>query len=109
MSKIKLTYEEYINSVMWWLRKKRALISANYRCIKCKSQIDLQVHHLTYDNLGEEKDEDLIVLCEICHIQEHDRLKLKKMGAKEKFLIPIPTVMEYLEDMKKKLEDLDDS
>lgn len=29
------------------------------------------MHHLTYENLGNEKDEDLMLLCETCHQYMH--------------------------------------
>ena len=32
----------------------------------------VNVHHITYENLGEEKDEDLTVLCQKCHAGLHD-------------------------------------
>jgi hypothetical protein len=32
----------------------------------------VQVHHLTYENIGREKDEDLLAVCERCHRSFHD-------------------------------------
>ena len=34
----------------------------------------LDVHHLTYERLGREKDEDLRVLCRACHGDEHRQM-----------------------------------
>lgn len=33
----------------------------------------LVVHHITYDNMGQERDEDLVLLCVSCHAVVHDR------------------------------------
>lgn len=33
---------------------------------------DLQVHHKTYRTVGNEDQDDLIVLCKDCHIKEHN-------------------------------------
>jgi 5-methylcytosine-specific restriction endonuclease McrA len=51
-----------------------ALVRAGYKCQVCSSIESLHVHHNTYDNLGDELPTDLIVLCDICHGQFHDRL-----------------------------------
>ena len=37
----------------------------------CGVKHRLQVHHLTYERLGNERDEDLKVLCWACHEREH--------------------------------------
>ena len=34
----------------------------------------LQVHHKTYQHVYHEPLEDLIVLCEVCHLDKHDLL-----------------------------------
>ena len=65
-----MTYEEYILSWMW--RDKRDyIISLRKECEKCKSKKYLNVHHKTYETLGNEGDEDLILLCRDCHKKEH--------------------------------------
>jgi len=40
--------------------------------------VKLHVHHLTYDNLGRELDDDLIVLCNDCHKQVHERTPIEE-------------------------------
>ena len=68
-----MPYQEYLQTEHWRNKRKRALKRANYKCQLCSSKENLQVHHNTYDNRGNEKDEDLIVLCEICHGKFHDK------------------------------------
>ena len=43
----------------------------------------LVVHHKTYENVGNEKERDLIVVCDQCHINIHKKLKVKINEAKQ--------------------------
>ena len=45
----------------------RILRRAGGRCERCRKRRPLEVHHLTYERLGCERDEDLLVLCPPCH------------------------------------------
>ena len=41
-----------------------------YECQRCgwnHRRTEIEVHHLTYENLGSEKENDLIVVCKRCH------------------------------------------
>lgn len=68
-----MPYKEYLETDHWKSKRKRALKRANYKCQLCSSKESLQVHHNTYKNRGNEKDEDLIVLCENCHSKYHGK------------------------------------
>ena len=62
----------------WRQTRRKAIRQAGYRCQACgKSRLQykaiLQVHHLNYDNLGNEQEEDLLVLCKECHQKHHDK------------------------------------
>ena len=65
-------YENYIHSSAWRSRRQRALQLGHYRCAKCGSTTSLQVHHLSYQHLGHELDNELVVLCASCHRQVHN-------------------------------------
>ena len=65
-------YKAYLNSPHWQAIRKRLYKEYDYKCDRCGSPKNIQVHHLTYENLGEEKDEDLTVLCQVCHKKLHD-------------------------------------
>jgi len=54
-----------------WLAMRGAFERAGFRCERCGVPWGLEVHHLTYDNLGDESLEDLICLCRDCHRQLH--------------------------------------
>lgn len=60
-------YLAYLNSSSWRITRNRALKNAGYRCERCSSKLNPQVHHKTYDRLGGEWDSDLEVLCANCH------------------------------------------
>jgi 5-methylcytosine-specific restriction endonuclease McrA len=65
------TYQEYLQSEMWQDKKNLILEIAEYKCQKCGSKKNLQVHHLNYDSVGNENQHDVIVLCKNCHEKEH--------------------------------------
>jgi hypothetical protein len=66
-------YSKYLQSEHWQETRLKALERAQNRCQVCNSPDDLHVHHRTYDNIGKEPLEDLIVLCRPCHYLFHKR------------------------------------
>lgn len=61
-------YKKYINSKEWYRKRERWLEQADYECQWCsRRRCRLQVHHLTYERLFNERDDDVIVLCSTCH------------------------------------------
>lgn len=73
-----IDYHEYIASDEWAARSKEAKEDAKWRCQVCNGSGVLHTHHRTYDNLGEEEPEDLIVLCASCHKLFHDNGRLRR-------------------------------
>ena len=65
------SYHEYIQSVQWKQRAAAMVARAGFRCERCGSPRDLNVHHKTYARLGNEQADDLAVLCRACHQKEH--------------------------------------
>jgi 5-methylcytosine-specific restriction endonuclease McrA len=60
-------YKAVIISKRWRALRKRLLPKDN-RCAHCgKCGYDLQLHHKTYERLGQELDSDVEFLCPICH------------------------------------------
>jgi len=56
------------------------------RCIKCRSEVDLQVHHLRYrPNLYDTILSDVETLCEPCHLKNHNHLE-QETGHKSRSL-----------------------
>ena len=57
------------------LLRLRVLERDGWRCQHCGSPKDLQVHHLAKrSELGDDTEENLITLCDMCHKQIHLRL-----------------------------------
>ena len=83
-------YKNYLKSQHWAFMRSRIIQSHPY-CEICKSsEKPLQVHHLSYKRLGNEKDSDLIPLCDKCHAAIHKMEKsdaVKLIRSKSKNLI----------------------
>lgn len=60
-------YNEYLKSDWWKKTRQRCIEQYGKKCFCCRKPMDLQVHHLTYEHLGFEKDNELICLCSNCH------------------------------------------
>jgi hypothetical protein len=68
----KIIYEIYIASPQWEVRRQRARQLAANACQICKSTELLEVHHNSYEHLGNEFDHELVVLCHKCHLIHHE-------------------------------------
>lgn len=69
-----LPYEDYLQTPHWKRKREEKLRAVGYRCQLCNSGSRiLDVHHRTYERRGEELDEDLTVLCRVCHNWHHER------------------------------------
>lgn len=67
----KSNYLDYIKSKPWKILSERIKQQRGNKCQLCSKTNNIQVHHNTYKRLGKEEDNDLIVLCESCHIKFH--------------------------------------
>lgn len=65
-------YAAYLQTPEWRRRREAALKFAEGRCSLCPEKRFLDVHHKSYENLGDEPLWDLIVLCRRCHQRHHD-------------------------------------
>lgn len=61
-------YAQYLTSPHWLLIQD-LVYSAVTHCQLCWFGHPLNIHHITYERLGNENFEDLIVLCQRCHIE----------------------------------------
>lgn len=75
MNKYKIKYEDYLKSKEWKTKREKIAQERNYICEKCKKQIikGYHIHHINYDNFGNEKESDLMFLCKKCHEKIHHR------------------------------------
>src|SRR3954469_18543490 len=60
-------YNGYLRSAEWKMRREGILLRSQGRCEKCARRMPIQVHHLTYERVGNELPEDLAALCFDCH------------------------------------------
>jgi len=84
---LKNEYKEYLKSKHWKNKRKEFYKTTEAKCSWCGETKNLNLHHLTYDNIGNEKLEDLICLCASCHKklhQETDKFKVKRKPIKKK-------------------------
>lgn len=70
-------YLNYIQSDKWYAKRAKIIEKRGYVCESCSSTHQLQLHHLTYDRLGHELDEDLLLLCKACH-ETADRVRVRQ-------------------------------
>jgi hypothetical protein len=66
-------YNDYIHSPDWEDRKRRYWDTHQKRCVICLTYKNIDLHHLSYADLGNERDEDLVAVCRTHHDQFHQR------------------------------------
>lgn len=79
-------YLAYIASPEWSVKRRNAIGRAFNRCARCGQQFhieNLEVHHLDYERLGRERDEDLMVVCKSCHPFEDEKRAQRTRSRKE--------------------------
>lgn len=60
-------YKEYLQSDWWAKTRQKVIERAGNKCECCGRPFDLQVHHLSYEHLGFEREYELMCLCRNCH------------------------------------------
>lgn len=65
------SYADYLQAEHWQEVRRRYRASKRPQSCGCGRKILLHLHHLTYERLGAEEMEDLLLLCADCHAQEH--------------------------------------
>ena len=74
-----LKYKKYIKSALWRKIRKSYFSRVNNECVVCGSKRTVSLHHLSYANLGKEKDSDLVALCWGHHEEYHQRHGLNNL------------------------------
>jgi len=69
---VNMPYQEYLKTDHWIRVSILAKENADNKCQLCNSNGHLHTHHRTYKNLGHEKLNDVIVLCQACHEKFHN-------------------------------------
>lgn len=63
----------YLKSKPWQQLRQLVLQRDNYSCLMCDNKHSLEVHHITYKHLGNERLDELATLCRTCHQSIHDK------------------------------------
>ena len=79
-----MSYTDYLKSPHWQSVRSRKFffnrLGKSVKCSICDSISGLQIHHLTYINIGNENSKTLRIICENCHQILHTLPKLKGKG-----------------------------
>ena len=67
-------YNEYIKSPKWQRKRQARMALDNNECKLCFTRSNLRVHHISYQQLGDESMNHLLTVCRECHtlIHGHD-------------------------------------
>lgn len=65
-------YDTYLQTPEWETRRKAVMARARNTCEGCQAADATQVHHLTYERVGNEMLFDLVAVCDDCHAQIHN-------------------------------------
>ena len=69
--RIFIELDDYLDSTGWAEKRKRILERDGFKCRLCGSAKNLRVHHITYENVPFENDDDLLTVCDKCHKDLH--------------------------------------
>lgn len=68
-------YKDYLQTKHWQNKRSQFKKEFNYECVMCGSTKNgLHIHHMTYQNIGKEKLDDLCYLCSDCHTKLHNEI-----------------------------------
>ena len=71
----------YLKSAQWKALRLATLKRDHYTCQQCGIyNVPLDVHHIHYNNLGNEPLEDLVCVCRSCHQEIHNLLGYSHYG-----------------------------
>ena len=73
-------YQEYLQSEHWKTTSRLAKEHYGNICNDCGNKENIEVHHLNYDRIGEERLEDLQLLCRYCHEKEFKKAINKQIS-----------------------------
>src|SRR3990167_7159872 len=68
-----MSYQDYLKS-KHWLEFRRKILTIRTKCQSCgKSNTRFNIHHKHYKTLGNERNEDVMVSCQNCHLINHEK------------------------------------
>ena len=76
------SYGAYLGLEHWTNVKKDYYSNNKRECFICGARHDLNLHHLTYQNIWKEKEKDVVPLCKSCHGLYH-AIAPQRLGRKK--------------------------
>jgi hypothetical protein len=67
-----LAYEEYLAGPVWRKKREKVFERASGVCEGCREKPATQVHHLSYEHVGNEFLFELVAVCDDCHEELHN-------------------------------------
>ncbi len=83
-------YAQYLQTAEWKRRRQLVLLRAQGICEGCRESQAVDVHHLTYSDVGEEFLFQLAALCRKCHDRWHGLLQPSAAAKHQPLLQPFP-------------------
>lgn len=74
-----MKYKKYLKSNHWKGIKSEIYAKGHRRCAVCGRDYGLNVHHITYERINNERFIDLMVLCSSCHKKYHEGIIPEKV------------------------------
>jgi 5-methylcytosine-specific restriction endonuclease McrA len=68
-----LAYEEYLAGPVWRKKREKILGRSGGICEGCREKTATQVHHLSYEHVGDEFLFELVAVCDDCHNKLHNQ------------------------------------
>jgi 5-methylcytosine-specific restriction endonuclease McrA len=65
-------YNKYLQSDDWKAKRGKVLERCDGLCEGCREAPATQVHHLTYNHVGDELLYELVGICDACHERVHE-------------------------------------
>jgi len=66
-------YNKYLDSQEWKNTRQKSLEHYNHICQGCFTETATEVHHLSYNHVGNELMFELVPLCFSCHVKAHEK------------------------------------
>lgn len=98
-----IDYGQYMQSKEWSHKRLLRLKVDYFRCRTCWNTEDLEVHHLTYERLGNEEVSDLITLCKYCHEVITCSIRERKYKSRE---LAFENVKDISKELRNDLENI---
>ena len=100
-------YLNYLQSETWKKRRYAALERVEFKCELCGETDSLEVHHLTYNRLGNEDPGDLIVICKGHHwIEDTKRKEPGRITEQQQIIKPVVVLCVNVKRWLRKAKEL---